>query len=291
MANVTAAMVKELREMTGVGMMECKKALVEADGDMDKAVDILRTHGLAAVAKKAGRATNEGTVMVIANDDHSIAAMAELNCETDFVGTNEVFRAYAAQIAQAVLDDAPADIEALKQISVDGQTIEEILADAIHKLGENMQISRIVRMEADGGYISTYSHMNGKIGILVKFAFSNPATASDENFITFSKDIAMQIAAMNPVSISREDVPEDIRAHEMEIYKAQAAESGKPENIQEKIATGRMEKYYKENCLLEEDFVKDGDKTVGGLMKEVSKACSDEISIVAFERYALGAHD
>lgn len=291
MANVTAAMVKELREMTGVGMMECKKALVEADGDMDKAVDILRTHGLAAVAKKAGRATNEGTVMVIANDDHSVAAMAELNCETDFVGTNEVFRAYAAQIAQAVLDDAPADIEALKQISVDGQTIEEILADAIHKLGENMQISRIVRMEADGGYISTYSHMNGKIGILVKFAFSNPATASDEKFITFSKDIAMQIAAMNPVSISREDVPEDIRVHEMEIYKAQAAESGKPENIQEKIATGRMEKYYKENCLLEEDFVKDGDKTVGGLMKEVSKACSDEISIVAFERYALGAHD
>ncbi len=291
MANVTAAMVKELREMTGVGMMECKKALVEADGDMDKAVDILRTHGLAAVAKKAGRATNEGTVMVIANDDHSVAAMAELNCETDFVGTNEVFRAYATQIAQAVLDDAPADIEALKQISVDGQTIEEILADAIHKLGENMQISRIVRMEADGGYISTYSHMNGKIGILVKFAFNNPATASDEKFITFSKDIAMQIAAMNPVSISREDVPEDIRVHEMEIYKAQAAESGKPENIQEKIATGRMEKYYKENCLLEEDFVKDGDKTVGGLMKEVSKACSDEISIVAFERYALGAHD
>ncbi len=145
-------------------------------------------------------------------------------------------------------------------------------------------------MEASGGYISTYIHMNGKIGILVKFGISNAATVSNDEFIAFSKDIAMQIAAMDPVSISRDDVPEEIKAHEMEIYKAQAAESGKPENIQEKIATGRMEKYYKENCLLEEAFVKDGDKTVGQLMSEVSRACGDEISIVAFERYALGEH-
>ncbi len=288
MANITAAMVKELREMTNVGMMECKKALVEADGDMDKAVDILRTQGLAAVAKKAGRATNEGTIVVLANDDNTVAAMTEVNCETDFVGTNDVFREYAFKIGRAALENSPADLDAFKVCSVDGESVDEILTDAIHKLGENMQVSRFVRMEANEGYISTYTHMNGKIGILVKFAIGNKATASNEQFITFSKDVAMQIAAMDPVSISRDDVPADIVAHEMEIYKAQAAQSGKPENIQEKIATGRMEKFYKERCLLEEDFVKDGDKTVGSLMAEVAKACSDEIAITGFERFSLG---
>ncbi len=286
MANITAAMVKELREMTNVGMMECKKALTEADGDMEKAVDILRTRGLAAAAKKAGRATNEGTIMVKVNDDHTKGAMIELNCETDFVGTNDVFVGYAAKIAEAALASGAADVEALKAVEIDGETVEAILTDAIHKLGENMQLSRVVCVEA--GYVAPYIHMGGKRGVLVSFNIGDAATASNEAFVTMGKDVAMQIAAMNPVSVGRDDVPAEIVAHEMEIYKAQAAESGKPENIQEKIATGRMEKFYKENCLLEEAFVKDGDKTVGGLVNEVAKAVGDTIEVVSFEHFVLG---
>jgi len=288
MANITAAMVKELREMTGVGMMECKKALVEAEGDMDAAVDVLRKAGLAAAAKKAGRATNEGTVMVKVNEDATVGAMLELNCETDFVGTNEVFLGYASKFAQAVLENDPADVDALKACTVDGETVEAILLDAIHKLGENMQIARFVRVTAEDGAIASYIHMGGKIGILVKFALADKAVAASDEFVAMSKDVAMQIAAMNPVSVSRDDVPEDIKAHEMEIYKAQAAESGKPENIQEKIATGRMEKFYKENCLLEEDFVKDGDITVGKYVEAAAKNLGTEITVVSFERFALG---
>ncbi|MGI6216245.1 MAG: translation elongation factor Ts [Coriobacteriales bacterium] len=287
MAQITAALVKQLREMTSVGMMECKKALVEADGDIDKAVDILRTHGLAAAAKKAGRATNEGTVIVKVNDDHTVGAILELNCETDFVGTNEVFLGYADRICTAVLENDAADVDALKKCSLDGETVEDILNDAIHKLGENMQIARFKKVESDG-YIASYIHMGGKIGIIVDYAIGNKATGDNPEFIQFSKDVAMQVAAMNPVSVSRDTVPDDVKAHEMEIYKAQAAESGKPENIQEKIATGRMEKFYKENCLLEEAFVKDNDKTVGQLMGEVAKAVGDTIDVNSFVRFVLG---
>ncbi len=288
MAEITAKLVKELREMTNVGMMECKKALVEAEGDIDKAVDILRTHGLAAAAKKAGRATNEGTIMVKVNDDHTVGAVLELNCETDFVGTNDTFLGYASTICQAVLEHDPADVEALKQCSTPDGTVDEVITDAIHKLGENMQISRFARVANEGGYIQSYIHMGGKIGILVNFTIGDKATCDKAEFQQLAKDVAMQVAAMNPVSVGRDNVPEDIKAHEMEIYKAQAAESGKPENIQEKIATGRMEKFFKENCLLEEDFVKDGDKTVGKLVDEVAKACGDTITVNAFERFVLG---
>ena len=288
MAEITAKRVKELRDMTGVGMMECKKALVEADGDMEKAVDILRTHGLAAAAKKAGRATNEGAVTVKISDDHTAAAMLELSCETDFVGSNEKFHDYAGTVCQAVLENDPADTDALKQCKTPDGTVDEVLLDAIHTLGENMKINRFVRVADPDGYMQSYIHMGGKIGVIVEYRIGNKATADDAGFIQFTKDVAMQVAAMNPVAVSRDDVPDDVKAHEMEIYQAQAAESGKPENIQEKIATGRMEKYYKENCLLEEAFVKDGDKTVGGYAKEVAKACGDTVDVVAFQRYSLG---
>ncbi len=288
MAEITAKLVKELREMTSVGMMECKKALVEADGDIDKAVDILRTHGQAQAVKKQGRATNEGTVMVKVNDDHTVGAVLELNCETDFVGTNDVFLGYAGTICQAVLDHDPADVDALKQCSTPDGTVEEVLVDAIHKLGENMQISRFFRMTNENGFIQPYIHMGGKIGTMVDLSIGNKATGEKDEFVQLAKDIALQVTAMNPVAVSRDSVPDDIKAHEMQIYKAQAAESGKPENIQEKIATGRMEKFYKESCLLEEDFFKDSDKTVGKLVDEVAKACGDSIVVNSFVRFVIG---
>ena len=285
MAAITAAMVKELREMTDAGMMECKKALVEADGDMDKAVDVLRTRGLAAAAKKVGRATNEGTVMAIVSDDATKGAVVELNCETDFVGMNEKFKGYAEKIARAAMAANVEDVEALKAVDAEGETVEDVLTDAIHTLGENMNLARAAVVEAGG--VASYIHGGGKIGVLVTFDVEGIDPASDE-FQHCGRDVAMQVAAASPVSAIRESVPAEVVAHEMEIYKAQAAESGKPENIQEKIATGRLEKFYKESCLTEQAFVKNPDQSVTDYVNEVAKKLGGTIKVTGFKRFMLG---
>ena len=285
MAAITAAMVKELREMTDAGMMECKKALVEADGDMDKAVDVLRTRGLAAAAKKVGRATNEGTGMAIVSDDATKGAVVELNCETDFVGMNEKFKGYAEKIARAAMAANVEDVEALKAVDAEGETVEDVLTDAIHTLGENMNLARAAVVEAGG--VASYIHGGGKIGVLVTFDVEGIDPASDE-FQHCGRDVAMQVAAASPVSATRESVPAEVVAHEMEIYKAQAAESGKPENIQEKIATGRLEKFYKESCLTEQAFVKNPDQSVTDYVNEVAKKLGGTIKVTGFKRFMLG---
>ena len=250
MAQVSAAMVKELREMTGAGMMECKKALVEADGDMDKAVDVLRTAGLASVAKKAGRATNEGAVVALVSDDAHAGALVELNFE--------------------------------------GETVEAVVTDAIHTLGENIQLARFAYSLQPEGAVASYVHGVGKIGVLVDFKLGDASLAANDAFKTYGRDIAMQVAAASPVAATREAVDPAVVAHEMEIYKAQAAESGKPENIQEKIATGRLEKFYKENVLTEQAYVKDPDKSVADYTAEVAKELGTTIEIVDFTRFVLG---
>lgn len=288
MAQITAALVKELREMTGAGMMECKKALTEAEGEIEKAVDVLRTRGLAAVAKKAGRATNEGTVMALVSDDGHAGALVELNCETDFVGMNDKFKAYATKIAEAVLANKPADLDALKASSYEGETVDEIVTDAIHTLGENIQLSRFAYVEDEKGGIASYIHGGGKIGVLVEFKLGDPSLASNEEFKLFGRDVAMQVAAANPVAATRESVPADVVEHEKEIYKAQAAESGKPENIQEKMATGRLEKFYKENCLTEQAYVKNPDQTVAQYAEAVAKELGTTIELVSYVRFMLG---
>ena len=285
MANITAAMVKELRELTGAGMMECKKALVEADGDMDKAVDVLRTRGLAAVAKKAGRATNEGTVMALVSEDATTGAVVELNCETDFVGMNEKFKAYAEKVAKAALAAKPADMDALKAAEIDGETVEAVVTDCIHVMGENTQLARFAVVEA--GAVSSYIHMGGKIGVLVSFDVEGVDTASDE-FKQYGRDVAMQVAAVAPIAANRDQVDPAVVEHEMSIYKAQAAESGKPEAIQEKMATGRLEKFYKEQCLTEQAFVKNPDQTIAQYTDEVAKKLGGSIKVVDFKRFALG---
>lgn len=285
MAEISASMVKELREMTGAGMMECKKALSEANGNMEEAVDVLRKHGLAAVEKKAGRATNEGTVMALLNDECTKGAVIELNCETDFVGINEKFKAYAERIARAALENSPVDVENIMSATEGGETVEEILTDCIHVMGENCKISRVAELEAPA--VTSYIHAGGKIGVLVNFDIEGIDPAS-EDFQKCGRDVAMQVAALSPVSATRESVPADVAAHELEIYKAQAAESGKPENIQEKIAEGRMEKFYKENCLAEQDFVKNGDVTVKQYVEECAKNLGGKIAIKGFIRCALG---
>ena len=285
MADITAAMVKELREMTDAGMMECKKALQEAEGDMEKAVDVLRTRGLAAVAKKAGRATNEGTVATVVNTTCTRGAMVELNCETDFVAMNEKFKAYANKVAMAALDSAVNDVEVLKASTYEGETVDEIITDAIHVMGENTQIARVVSVEADG--VATYIHGGGKIGVLVEFALEGIDPASDA-FQAYGRDIAMQVAAANPVAANRDMVDAAVIEHEKSIYMAQAAESGKPEAIQEKMAEGRMEKFFKENVLTEQAYVKNPDESVQQYTDAKAKELGGSIAIKDFQRFVLG---
>lgn len=286
MAAITAAMVKELRELTGAGMMECKKALNEADGDMDKAVDVLRTRGLAAAAKKAGRATNEGTVTAIVAEDGKSGVVLELNCETDFVGMNEKFKAYADRIAGIALANKCSDVEALKELSDNGETVADIITDAVHVLGENANLARVKTVEA--GAVCSYIHMGGKIGVLVQFDVEgiDPTSA---DFVAYGRNVAMQVAAISPVAADREGVPADAVEHERAIYVAQAAESGKPENIQQKMAEGRLEKFFKENCLTEQDYVKNPDQTIAQYTDEVAKQLGGSIKVVDFVRFALGA--
>jgi elongation factor Ts len=291
MAEITASMVKELRDCTGAGMMECKKALSEADGDLNAAVDILRTRGLAALAKKAGRATNEGIIAAFVSDDAKVGALVEVNCETDFVGRNADFTGFVASLAQHIAANAPADVAELKEQTVMDRdiSVEQLLGEMVGKLGENMGIARFVREEIDGtGAVATYVHGGGRIGVMVTYAFTNPSTADSDTFKTFSRDVAMQVAAANPMVTRREDFSADVVDHELSIYKAQAAESGKPEMIQEKMAHGRLEKFYKEQALVEQTFVKNMDITVDQYTKETDKAVGDSIQIVGFVRFNLG---
>ncbi len=288
MAEVTAALVKQLREMTDSPMMECKKALVEADGDIEKAVDVLRTMGIAKAVKKAGRETNEGTIGAFVSEDGTCAAMVELSCETDFVGTNPKFTGFAAKIAQVVAEANPADEEALKAADCDGETVEAALTEMIHVIGENMKIARFTRHATEAGAFSTYIHLGGKLGTLVEFKFANQATASNDAFKAFAHDVAMQVAAAGALAARREDVAADVIEREKSIYMAQAAESGKPEAIQERIATGKLEKFYKERVLTEQEFIKDSSMTIREYAEKVSKECGDTIEIVSFERFTFG---
>lgn len=291
MAEITAALVKQLREMTDSPMMECKKALVEAEGDIDKAVDVLRTRGIAKSVKKAGRETNEGAVAAYVSADGKIGALAEVKCETDFVSGTDKFKTLAAKVAQAAAEAAPADNDALKAAEIDGETVEAIIQNGIATMGENMTLTRFVRRQVEAGAISSYIHMGGKIGVLVEFTFDKPETAEADSFKTLAHDVAMQVAAAKPICAVREDMPQDVVEHEMTIYRSQAAESGKPEAIQEKMALGRLEKFYKESTLVDQEFVKNPDVTISQYVAEVSKKLDDTIAVKGFSLFILGDED
>ena len=290
---ISASQVKELRETTGAGMMDCKKALEECGGDLEKAVDILRTKGLADLAKKAGRATNEGLVAAWVNENAKVGAMVEVNCETDFVARNAEFQTFVSAVAEQVAVDAPDGIRDGAAPILEQQwkrnpdlTVERALGELVTKLGENMGITRFVRYETpDDGLIGAYIHGLGRIGVMVEIS---GADSSQPIAVALAKDVAMHIAAAQPICVGREHVPAETVEHEMSIYKAQAAESGKPEAIQEKIATGRLEKFYKEVCLIEQSFVKDPDKSVEQIVAEASKALGTPLTVVSFDRFVLG---
>ena len=288
MAEITAALVKQLREMTDSPMMECKKALVEADGDMDNAVDVLRTRGIAKSLKKAGRATNEGAVMAFVSEDGKTAAIAEIKCETDFVSGTDKFKNMVAKVAEAAALSDAADVEALKAATVDGETVEAIIANGIATMGENMTLTRFARRVVENGAVASYIHMGGKIGVLVEFELGNAATAQNDEFKALAHDVAMQVAATKPLCAVREDMNPEVVEHELTIYREQAAASGKPEAIQEKMAQGRVEKFYKENTLVDQEFVKNPDVTISQYVASVAKAVGDTIAVKGFDIFVLG---
>ena len=291
MANITSQMVKELREMTQAGMMDCKKALVEANGDMDKAVEWLREKGLAAAAKKAGRIAAEGVVASYITDDSKIGVVVEVNCETDFVAKTDNFINFSKNVAKHIAYANPADVDALmaqKFVDDETKTITDLVSDATVSIGEKISIRRFARYETDKGAVESYIHMGGKIGVLLLVENDNAETLNNETFKTFYHDVALQIAAAKPSYVKKDEVPAENLAKEREILRAQALNEGKPEKIVDKMVDGRIQKYYKEVCLVEQPFVKDGDKSINQLTAEVAKEIGANINIVSFERFERG---
>lgn len=284
MAAFTAKDVQALRERTGCGMMDCKKALTASEGDMDKAIEFLREKGLAAAEKKSGRIAAEG--IVYAAVENNVGVLIEVNSETDFVAKNEKFVNFAADCAKTVIACNPADVEALNECKIPGsnETVIEALRDKILTIGENLKIRRFARME---GNVVTYIHGGGRIGVMVKFE-TTPEIAAKEEFVTMGKDVAMQIAAITPEFLSKESIPAERVEKEKEILKVQAMNEGKPANIAEKMVMGRLGKFYKEACLLEQPFVKDGDITVAKYIENTAKALGGEIKAVDFVRFERG---
>ncbi|BBD08627.1 translation elongation factor Ts [Desulfovibrio ferrophilus] len=267
---ITAAMVKDLREKTGVGMMDCKKALVESGGDEEKAIAFLREKGLAKAAKKAGRATSEGVVGTYISADGKTATLVELMCETDFVAKGEDFQGFAANLAEQI-----AGLDVTTGVAADLPAEMVDVSGLIGKLGENMGVGRFAKVAADG-VVGVYIHSNMKIGVLVALDGTDDAA--------IGKDIAMQVAAVNPLCVSSDEVPQDLLEKEKEIYRNQGLEEGKPAEIVEKIMIGRVNKYYKEVCLLEQPFIKDDKKSIKQYLKEAAGGAK----VLSFTRLALG---
>ena len=290
---ITAAMVKELREMTGSGMMDCKKALTATEGDMEKAVEWLREKGLATAQKKAGRIAAEGIVKVLVSDDAKKAVAVEVNAETDFVAKNDKFQGYVAQVAEQAMETTAADIDAFlaKTWKFDTRkTVAEELAGQISVIGENMKIRRFVQVEEPNGFVASYTHMGGKIGVLVNVE----SDVVNDEVKEMAKNLAMQIAALKPLYVSDAEVPEEYKEHEKEILAAQIANdpkmAGKPEKVIAGAVMGRLSKELKEICLLDQVYVKaeDGKQSVAAYVKEVAKANGANINVKSFVRYETG---
>ena len=273
---ITATLVKELREKTGAGMMECKKALTETNGDIEKAIEYLRERGIAKAAKKSDRIAAEGLVLGYVSEDNKVGAVVEVNSETDFVAQNNEFREFVESVAKQIVEKNPANVEELleqESIEVAGKKVSEVLIDKTAKIGEKLSIRRFVRFENENGLIEKYIHGDGKIAVLVNME------GGDSNL---AKDICMQIAAARPEFIDREAVPEERLNKEMEILKVQAMNEGKPENIAEKIVQGRLGKFYGEICLVEQEFVKNPDMKISDLLK------SNNAKVIEFVRMEKG---
>jgi elongation factor Ts len=287
MAQITATMVRDLREKTGAGMMDCKKALNENEGDMDASVKFLREKGLAAAAKKAGRVAAEGLTRIYITGD--TAALVEVNCETDFVAKTDDFQNLVADIATQVATSKPADIETLlAQPHHSGKgTVSDLITEKISTIGENLTIRRFSLFES-GNAFGSYLHMGGNIGVLVELGLSEGIDAENESIKMVGKDLAMQIAASQPQFVRREEADSKSIEEERSIYRQQGLDSGKPENIVEKIVDGRINKWFGEVCLLEQVWIKDTDVKINKLLAKISQELGGEVSVKRFERFKVG---
>ena len=285
MANISAQLVKELREMTGAKMMDCKKALVETEGNIEKAIEFLREKGLADAAKKSGRVAAEGIVKTYISEDKKKGSVVELNCETDFVAANDEFVAFAERLAEMAVETGVETVEALLNEKFTAETtVSDALKALIAKLGENMTVRRFTTFAIENGVVKSYIHGGGRIGVLVEVACDTASDVLDE----VAKEVCMQIAAANPLFLSEDQVDAASIEKEKEIYRVQALNEGKPENIVEKMVEGRIKKYYKEVCLLDQLWVKDNDKTIAKFLAEKSKEVGSPITVTRFVRYERG---
>ncbi|QSX06558.1 elongation factor Ts [Sedimentibacter sp. zth1] len=286
MADITASMVKELREATNAGMMNCKKALKETNGDMEKAIDFLREKGLAQAAKKSGRIAAEGLTAFAISQDGKKGVVVEVNSETDFVAKNEDFKGFINTTAKILVNGDYKDIEELKNAKYDGEdkTVQEVLTSKIATIGENMTLRRFDKVEVTNGAVVGYVHGAGKISVIVGLE----SEASKEELEVLGKDLAMQVAAMNPKYITKDDVDQEYLAHEREVLMAQALNEGKPQAIVEKMVEGRLNKELKEVCLVEQPFVKDSDLTVKKLIENVGKEIGKSIKLSGVQRFEVG---
>ena len=282
---ISANQVKELRDKTGAGMMDCKKAIEEANGDFEKAIEILRKKGAAVAAKRAERTANEGIVLTRVFNNGKNAAIIEVNCETDFVAKSDDFINFANLALDIVISEKPADLHSLMSISKSGKKVGDELNALIGKIGEKIEISRFAIDSTEMGLIVDYIHAGSKLAVLIEA--DNVSEAASSEFQTILKDIAMQVAAMRPIAIYRDEVDKTLIEKELEIYRELARKEGKPEQILEKIAVGKLNKFYEENCLFEQTFVKDNTKKVGILIEEFNKKNSSQAKLVKFRRFHL----
>jgi elongation factor Ts len=283
--SVSANQVKELRDKTGAGMMDCKKALDESGGDFEKAIEILRKKGAAVAAKRAERTANEGLVLTKVYNHGKTAAIVEVNCETDFVAKSDDFVNFSNFVMNLVVSQEPKDVNALLEISKDGKKVSDELNALIGKIGEKIEISRFAIDKTENGDIVDYIHAGSKLGVLIEA--ENVPDDKKVEFSSILKDIAMQVAAMRPISIYRDEVDKTLVEKEVDIYKELARKEGKPEPILEKIALGKLNKFYEENCLFEQAFVKDNTKKVGTLIDEFNKKNSSQSKLIKFRRFHL----
>jgi len=278
---ITAAQVNDLRQRTGAGMMDCKRALEEANGDIQKAIELLRKKGASVAAKRAEKSANEGLVVTKVSDDKKFGTILEINCETDFVAKSEDFVNLAKFVIDAVYNNKPKNVEEL----IKNSNVQDKLNEVLGKVGEKIEVSRFDIIDAKNGLLVDYIHMGSKLGVLIKF--EDVKSGNDELYL-IGKDMAMQVAAMNPISVKREDVSKETVDKEIEIYKELAKKEGKPEQMLEKIAMGRLNKFYQENVLLEQAFIKDNSKTVGDLLKEFNTRHGSNARVDRFDRFHLG---
>ena len=289
---ITATLVKELREKTNVGMMECKKALTETQGDIDAAIKLLRERGIAKADKRANREATEGLVVTAINETNDRGVLIELNCETDFVAKNDQFQTFANDLAQTLLASEAKDLESALNLPKEESTLGDLIKAKVLEVGENLQLSQYTSFQVEHGQtgaVGSYIHLGRKIGVLVELNCQKPETSTQPSFQDTLKDLSLHIAATNPQGLNREDIPADLIESEKDIFRKQLLDQGKPENIIDKILVGKLDKFYSENCLLEQGFIKEPDQKITDWLTLQAKDLGETFSIKQFQRFQVGS--